>query len=113
MIENSDRGITLNKSLAWTMAVGFVAGGIYLGTNLASLTAATQNLSAALIETRAAVAEERQSVARIETRVRTLENNASRTGAEFDALRRSLDEVKEAQRETNVLLRQLAGAPNR
>lgn len=43
----------------------------------------------------------------VEVRVRALENNASRQDARFEALKQSLDEVKDGQRETNALLRQL------
>lgn len=36
-IENSDRGITLNKSLAWSILGSLVGAGIFIGMNLAGL----------------------------------------------------------------------------
>ena len=37
MIENSNRGITLNKSLAWTVACGLVGAGLWVGIQVATL----------------------------------------------------------------------------
>ena len=37
MIENSDRGITLNKQLAWTIGVGLICAGLYVGLTIATL----------------------------------------------------------------------------
>ncbi|OOY15380.1 hypothetical protein BMI85_16055 [Thioclava sp. DLFJ4-1] len=36
-MENSDRGITLNKSLAWSILGSLVGAGIFIGMNLAGL----------------------------------------------------------------------------
>ena len=47
------------------------------------------------------------SNAQVEGRVRVLENNAAAGLARYDALKQSLDEVKDQQRETNDLLRQV------
>ena len=55
-----------------------------------------------------AVSAQQAAITQVEVRVRALENNASRQDARFDGLKQSLDEVKEAQRETNTLLRELA-----
>ena len=45
MIENSDRGITLNKSFAWTMACGLVGAGLWVGIQVATLRGETAALS--------------------------------------------------------------------
>ncbi len=37
MIESSDRGITLNKQLAWTIGVGLIGAGLYVGLTIATL----------------------------------------------------------------------------
>lgn len=100
MIENSDRGITLAKPLAWTMLVSVVGAVWYGGSTVASLSQSTQSVITAL----AAVQSTSVSV---EARVRALENNASRQDARFDALKDALDEVKTVQAETNTLLRQI------
>lgn len=100
MIENSDRGITLAKPLAWTILVSVVGAVWYGGSTVASLNQSTQTVLASL----AAI---QMTNAQVEGRVRALENNASRQDARFEALKQSLDEVKEQGRETNALLRQI------
>lgn len=100
MIENSDRGITLAKPLAWTMLVSVVGAVWYGGSTVASLSQSTQGVITALAAMQSASAQ-------VEGRVRALENNASRQDARFDGLKQSLDEVKSQQRETNDLLRQI------
>lgn len=100
MIENSDRGITLAKPLAWSMLVAII-GAVWFGAStIAGLTSATQGVTSALAVMQA-------SNGQIEGRVRALENNASRQDARFDGLKQSLDEVKSQQRETNDLLRKI------
>lgn len=101
MIENSDRGITLAKPLAWTMLVSVIGAVWYGGSTVASLSHSTQSLVTSMATYQSAMSQ-------VETRVRALENNASRQDARFDGLKQSLDEVKQAQRETNTLLRELA-----
>lgn len=101
MIENSERGVTLNKTLAWAMLLSLVSLVWFGGTTVSNLQNSTESLASLLVDTR-------QTASAVEARVRALETNASRAGAEFHALRQSLDEVKQVQRETNELLRQLA-----
>lgn len=48
MIENSDRGITLNKSLAWTVACGLVGAGLWVGGQVATLRGETKSLADAV-----------------------------------------------------------------
>ncbi len=45
MIENSDRGITLNKSLAWIVACGLVGAGLWVGIQVATLRGEAAGLS--------------------------------------------------------------------
>ncbi|MCF7725792.1 hypothetical protein [Sulfitobacter sp. M22] len=100
IIENSDRGITLNKGLAWTVGTGLIGAGLYVGLTIASLTTAVDNQNEQ-------ISEARQSRNGIELRVRVLENTAAGTEVQFRNLSSGLEEVKAAQRETNTLLRQL------
>jgi len=100
MIENSDRGITLNKGLAWTVGTGLIGAGLYVGLTIANLTSAMDNQNDQ-------ISEARDSRANIEVRVRALENGAAGTAVQFRNLSSGLEEVKAAQRETNTLLRQL------
>ena len=111
MIESTERGITINKALAWTMLVS-VAGLIWWGGGtLASLQNAADRLTVALTETREMIMAERASSAQLEARVRVLENSATRQDVRFDALSLSINELKQQARETNTLLRELAQRP--
>ena len=111
MIENNERGVTINKALAWTMLVS-VTGVIWWGGGtLASLQSAADRLTSALTETREMIVAERASSAQLEARVRTLENSAARQDVRFDALSLSINELKQQARETNALLRELAQRP--
>ena len=111
MIETNDRGITINKALAWTMLVS-VAGLIWWGGGtLASLQGAADRLTLALTETREMIVAERASSAQLEARVRALETSAARQDTRFDALSVSINELKQQARETNALLRELAQRP--
>ena len=111
MIETNDRGITINKALAWTMLVS-VAGLIWWGGGtLASLQGAADRLTLALTETREMIVVERASSAQLEARVRALETSAARQDTRFDALSVSINELKSQARETNTLLRELAQRP--
>lgn len=108
-IENSDRGITLNKSLAWTLASALALGGMWVGTNVTKLAASTDALALALTRAEATASSDRAAAIAVEARVRALENLTTRQDARFDALNKSLDELKDAQRETNTLLRKMTG----
>ena len=111
MLEQNERGITINKALAWTMLVS-VAGLIWWGGGtLASLQSAADRLTVALTETREMIMAERASSAQLEARVRALENSATRQDVRFDALSLSINELKQQARETNTLLRELAQRP--
>lgn len=111
MIETNDRGITINKALAWTILVS-VAGLIWWGGGtLASLQGAADRLTMALTETREMIVVERASSAQLEARVRALETSAARQDTRFDALSVSINELKSQARETNTLLRELAQRP--
>ena len=111
MIENSDRGITMNKQLAWAIATSLSIGGFWIGTTVMGLQVTTARFSADLVDSRAAIsadiATEKQAAMVLEARVRTLEVSTTRQDARYDALSRSLDELKSQQRETNDLLRQM------
>lgn len=100
MIENSDRGVTLNKSLAWTIGSALVGAGLYVGLNMATLTTRLDEVAS-----KADVAY--RDRAELEVRVRSLENVQAQTGARFDSLFQSLQEVKIEQRESVRLLRQI------
>lgn len=111
MIDNTDRGITVNKALAWTMLVSATGLIWWGGGTLASLQGAAERLTAALMETREMIVAERASSAQLEARVRALENSAARQDVRFDALSTSINELKQQASESNDLLRELAQRP--
>lgn len=100
MIENSDRGITLNKGLAWTILMALVSGVWWGGATITRLQSDVQSLTAA-------VSERRSENGGLEGRVRALENGSSRTDAQLDSLGQALSEIRAEQRATNDLLRRL------
>lgn len=110
IIENADRGVTLNKQLAWTMLVALVGAVWWGGSTITKLQASTENLVDAVSETRSTIADERQTARALEARVRALEASATRQNAQFEALSKGMDELKTQQRETNALLRKIAAA---
>ncbi|MBM1817154.1 hypothetical protein [Pseudosulfitobacter pseudonitzschiae] len=99
-IENSDRGITMNKGLAWSMACGMIGAGLWVGIQLASATTKIDEF--ARINTDAASAR-----ASLEVRVRALENAATQTRVQFETLYQTMQEIKTDQRESNDLLRRI------
>jgi hypothetical protein len=100
MIENADRGITINKQLAWTMLTAIVVLVFWGGSTVAGLQSATQGLTATLNENKGLVAA-------VEGRVRVLENGQSRSDAQFSAMREALTEIKDQNRAIETLLRQM------
>lgn len=99
-IENSDRGITLNKGLAWTMTCGMVGAGLWVGMQLASVTTKMDQISDVSVE----AASARLS---LEVRIRSLENTMAQTRVQFETLYQSLQEIKADQRESTTLLRRI------
>jgi hypothetical protein len=78
-IENSDRGITINKSLAWTMATGLLGMGLYTGLQIATI--ATQ-LGGIVEQVEVAATARGQ----LETRLRMLEQSKARDDERFSSI---------------------------
>ena len=111
MTETTERGITINKALAWTILVSVIGLIWWGGGTRASLQGAADRLTSALTDTREMIMAERASSAQLEARVRVLENSATRQDVRFDALSLSINELKLQAREANTLLRELAQRP--
>jgi hypothetical protein len=99
-IENSDRGITLNKTLAWTMLVALVSLVWYGGSTVAGVNHTVTQLAAA-------AAADRAVMSAVAGRVGALEVANARGETISQELRRGMEEIKAAQRETNALLREI------
>ena len=104
MIENSDRGITLNKGLAWTIVSALVAGSIWLGTQTATATNGIEGLEGQLEEVKD---DTKSQIIDIKNRVRSLEGQSNRQAVASSHVNSELDEVQRQLRENNQLLRRL------
>ena len=91
-IENSDRGITLNKSLAWTILSALAILIWWGGATLADLRSSTSMLAEAL-------GENKQANVSVEGRVRVLENGQARGDVQFESLSSSINEIKDLLRD--------------
>lgn len=107
LIETSDRGITLNKSLAWTMLSALAVLIWWGGSTVSKMDFTIGSLVKSTDTTAKSIAEERLASQALEARVRLLENSSTRQDARFESLYQSLEEVKQGQKETNSLLRQV------
>lgn len=104
MIENSDRGITLNKTLAWGIASSLVVGGLWVGVELTTLSGNIKNLTdqyRSLVERQT---EDRSDIraqgnqinqmqtqnARVEQRLNNIEASTNRTDANVAEILREL-----------------------
>lgn len=85
-IENSDRGITLSKPLAWTILVAVVSGAVAAGNMLGTQSAQLRSLSASMD----AMAVDRDE---LRSRVSALERDSSRDDARFDAILQGLARI--------------------
>lgn len=86
MIENSERGITINKSLAWTVVTAVLAGGIWIGIEINAARQGIEALTVRQSEDRADIRENtkeivtlRSSGARVDQRLMAIEQSARRT----------------------------------
>jgi septal ring factor EnvC (AmiA/AmiB activator) len=99
MIENSERGITLNKTLAWTILVAVLSGGFWIGVQITSAKTGISTLTERQSEDRGAIQSNRSSIndlrsssARIDQRLRGIENSLSKTEANVSEILRYLRE---------------------
>lgn len=97
MIENSERGITLNKSLAWTILTALVVGGMWVGQQVGETASSVRTLAERGIEDRIAIQSNasainalRSSNARIDEKLVSIERSSARTEASIDEILRYL-----------------------
>lgn len=103
-IQVGDRGITLSKSLAWTIVAGLVGAAVWLGIEVGNTRSTLDGLVAAQ-EVRHA---ETQRIRRdTDLRLRALETARATDGGEIAALRRDLTSFREDIRDLKDILRTL------
>lgn len=107
MIENSDRGLTINKSLAWTIVSGLVIASIGVGIQFATLSSGISTLRDDLAAASRSQADEVSRRDLLAARVRSLETKSAARDASYEHLTRSLQEMKTQISENNRLLREM------
>lgn len=103
MIENSERGITVNKTLAWAMVVGLVTGGLGVGRELGQTKTLLTEIKSA---SEASRIEMRVVTSDIDARLRAVETNRASDASEIRAVQREVNNLTRAVNENNSLLRQ-------
>lgn len=108
MIENSDRGFTINKGLAWTMMTALLVAGVWLGSEITSTKVALTNTDQSFREVKDDLAALR---ARVDDRLNLVEVSRARDGGELQALRRDLTDFRAEMRELKTLLQRVTHPP--
>ena len=93
MIENSDRGITLNKSLAWTVACGLVGAGLWVGLQVATLRGETTALSQTINGLRVDLTASEARQAALTSRVRANETALARQDERLSLILSTLNKI--------------------
>lgn len=104
MIENSDRGITVNKALAWAIVTGLVGGGFFMGSELAGTKAILTEMKAAAESSRL---EMKRVTDGIDARLRAVETSRASDATEIIALRRDIGDFRREVRELTGLLQKI------
>lgn len=94
MIENTERGVTLNKQFAYTLLVGLVGAGFWVGVTVSTLSGKIDNL----IEKENARAVQ---VTVLENRLNLLERTESASSANMRNLMQTVTELKQAVDQLN------------
>lgn len=97
MIENSERGITLDKRLAWAVLVTIAGGGFWVGVQVTHLSSGVATLGDRQSEDRAdiaanarAISEMRSTNARFDQRLANIETSTARTESSVTEILRYL-----------------------
>ena len=93
MIENSDRGITLNKSLAWTVGCGLVVAGLWVGMQVATLRGETAGLSQTINGLRVDLTASEARQAALTSRVRANETALARQDERLSLILSTLNKI--------------------
>lgn len=109
-IEVSDRGITLSKTLAWTIVTGLVLAAFWLGSEMRGTQEALKSLVAQQNDSRVETADFRRDTDR---RIRILESSRASNDSELVALRRDVTSVSQDIRDMKELLERYFRPPTR
>ena len=95
MIENSDRGITLAKPLAWTILVSLVAGGLWVGSQIGTLAEVQKDVAAHTLEIASLRADQRAAeieAARDNVKLSQILATVTRLEGRFERIERDVRE---------------------
>lgn len=87
-INNDDRGITLNKPLAWTIGCTLVGAGLWVGVQVSTLTTVVSSLADGMDTAR----NERNA---LDQRLRSLENRSARDEQRYSDMLRILSRIEQ------------------
>jgi len=97
VIENSERGITINKTLAWTMLTSLLLGGFWIGVQVTAASSGIQGLTERQSEDRGAIEVNRSAInnlrsssARIDQRLSGIESSLQKTEVNVSEILRYL-----------------------
>lgn len=111
-IQSDERGVTLNKSLAWTVVVGLLMAGIWMGTVTSSTSAAVQNLKEALADQNSdnlrGDSANRGERRELDGRLRVMETLRATDTSELISLRREMSSLSEDIKQLNKSLQQVS-----
>lgn len=101
IIENSDRGLTINKALAWTILSSFLVGGMWVGIQVNAASSGMQTIAERQSEDRAEIRDNRTAInnlrssnARIDQRLSGIEDSLNKTEISISEILRYLRERK-------------------
>ena len=103
-IQSDERGITVNKTLAWLMLGGLLSAGFWLGTEISGTKSAVDNLAATQTRRHNETLAFRSDT---ESRIRLLETSRASDNSEAQALRRDISGLREDFREFKEIIRDL------
>ena len=107
-IENSDRGFTINNGLAWTIVTSLALAVFWGGTTIQGMRSSIEALATSLTERRDEQREAKAERSQMDVRVRSLENDRGKQTVQYENVSSDLKDLKAAQAEMNMLLRQLS-----
>lgn len=116
-IENSDRGITLSKGLAWTILITVIGavggGGWWIGSNVTRLSAGIEQVNKELADLKdkdladlkAGLTESNRARSMLEARLRGEERASAESARDLRHASEALREIKGTQKEILRILR--------
>ena len=108
-IEANERGITLSKSLAWTLIVGLVTGGFWMGSSLTSLQTTVNHLTDKVLLVQADRVESRtqtrNELQNLQARMNAMEIQSVRSIEALSALTKSLARIEQTLSDIDHRLR--------